>query len=1237
MQARPRGASLSSALLPRKQTQRSYHPQELKLEVDDLDRARDRAAAAEHVKAVQQRLDGCTKLYRQAVVTSKRQIDSFSHLSARDELLSTHSGQGRDSPSPYGSYGRAGGSRMKSPGPGQTQDDALMSATSDVTEGLRRTLQLMQSEVDRSLVSNELLQSQTQTMQLTSDEYSTLSSLMTTSKKLITSLERADVVDRLLLFGTFAFFVAVCAHIFKKRVLDRGIRVAGALGHIAARGGSLVGGAAKLAGVGKHLEQAHTAPGGAAEVVRSEVLDEVAHAAATATAVVTAIRAGMTSLAGRARDEGVREPAPAAAPFEDVLMPEVEKHAAPVERDVEPEEEEVYEDAVEEPLLEEESEEEEDAPIEPVQSVVDEATVSSSAPPLPSSPTQVDSSLPASSSSTSDSPSATPTPEPEPAAQLPLDSAPAPEEGHGLFSAGDPDLHRVPPPLPSDAEPVESVHPVMPPYGSAGRDVEEDLGHLEEVEIEDLQHERRTAEPELERVKVQEQEPVPEEVEQVDLPDVDRVSLRLPHPPTPTPSAGVFDDPTEDEEGEEEPVEEDEQREDVEPTATPAEPSSPPTATEKEEKLFTPLSSLRPTRPDLDTQLGDINSIVEANRVEPPPASSSSPSSFTDEDEADEPVDLPSATLDPSSDALPESTTMPQSTAAASGPDLDHDAGAEPAAPVHIPVDDPALVVDSPAGIVHAAHDAEGPREVAGPEGTTVPLTPGSAAESELAQDEEQDAVEPGTVPPLDVDEQGAPAAAAEGAEDVPRQMDLPVDLAAEQSLWDEPAESASGSAGEPEPELEEEKQAEYVPEEQGDEKMLEEMLETSFGGVGGFAQGGIGAANATSEDAGAGAEEVEEQEEEQVEPEAEEPPAFVSAEVERDDEGAGEEALEQVEKEQDEQEVDEQDADEQEVDEKQQEGEDPTAVPPTDGESAAVEDEATLSVPPAETSPSPSPSADTLATDDAEVAFPAPVESFEPVESVAAPTSSSVEEEELTDAPSATPQPEVDDQAEPPHASSSSFEDAPTPTPAEEVPEATLSPPPSSTSVESALPTSSDLPPAPSPAESEDASATPSPTASALLEDEDAKEEYDEDDSLDEDADQLADAPSLDEPASSTVSSAPEPTAPSTPELDIDADIANSDALYPDASVEEEPSALEEDLAGEAADDIEDGHGVFESAAGEAVEQHVGEDVGGEEHGEGADEALHQAEERLHELEEEGGAEDEFDLEEAEHQRDEL
>ncbi|KPV73623.1 uncharacterized protein RHOBADRAFT_5579, partial [Rhodotorula graminis WP1] len=117
-----------------------------------------------------------TKLYRQAVVTSKRQIDAYGHLAARDELLAPAAD----------SSGRAA-----SPGPA---DDALMSATSDVTEGLRRTLQLMQQEVDRSLSLKYPFaptESQTKTMELTSNQYSTLSSLLHTSRALITALERS--------------------------------------------------------------------------------------------------------------------------------------------------------------------------------------------------------------------------------------------------------------------------------------------------------------------------------------------------------------------------------------------------------------------------------------------------------------------------------------------------------------------------------------------------------------------------------------------------------------------------------------------------------------------------------------------------------------------------------------------------------------------------------------------------------------------------------------------------------------------------------------------------------------------------------------------------------------------------------------------------------------------------------------------------------------------------------------
>ncbi|GAA5952071.1 hypothetical protein JCM3765_005184 [Sporobolomyces pararoseus] len=182
---------------------------ELKLEVEDLIKIREREIGNWYIDQLQFELDQCTKLYRTAVVQAKRVIDSSQHYLNREELLTpattTTNRTEKDSPS---------------------GEDALMSATSDVTEGLRRTLQLLQSEVDRSQVSNELLEQQTQTISSTSEQYSSLSNLLTNSKNLISSLEKADILDRLILFGAFSFFVGVCSYIFKKRVIDRGLKIA---------------------------------------------------------------------------------------------------------------------------------------------------------------------------------------------------------------------------------------------------------------------------------------------------------------------------------------------------------------------------------------------------------------------------------------------------------------------------------------------------------------------------------------------------------------------------------------------------------------------------------------------------------------------------------------------------------------------------------------------------------------------------------------------------------------------------------------------------------------------------------------------------------------------------------------------------------------------------------------------------------------------------------------------------
>lgn len=49
---------------------------------------------------------------------------------------------------------------------------------------------------------------------------------MTTSKHLITALEKSDWMDRMLIFAGLIFFVLVVLFILKQRLVDRGLRIA---------------------------------------------------------------------------------------------------------------------------------------------------------------------------------------------------------------------------------------------------------------------------------------------------------------------------------------------------------------------------------------------------------------------------------------------------------------------------------------------------------------------------------------------------------------------------------------------------------------------------------------------------------------------------------------------------------------------------------------------------------------------------------------------------------------------------------------------------------------------------------------------------------------------------------------------------------------------------------------------------------------------------------------------------
>lgn len=122
-----------------------------------------------------------------------------------------------------------------------------MHASEAATEALRQTTQLMQQELERSISSTQMLgllpslssrlvtspsfffddtEESTRTMSTTSDLYTIFGTFLTTSKHLVTTLEKSDWLDRLLILSSLAFFLLAVAYIIKKRVIDKGLWLA---------------------------------------------------------------------------------------------------------------------------------------------------------------------------------------------------------------------------------------------------------------------------------------------------------------------------------------------------------------------------------------------------------------------------------------------------------------------------------------------------------------------------------------------------------------------------------------------------------------------------------------------------------------------------------------------------------------------------------------------------------------------------------------------------------------------------------------------------------------------------------------------------------------------------------------------------------------------------------------------------------------------------------------------------
>ncbi|BFZ63639.1 Protein transport protein sec20 [Saitoella coloradoensis] len=145
--------------------------------------------------------------YRKALLQSKKNLESSAR---RERELLLGGGGGGLTPDSL---------RHRTP-----SDQAVLEASSALTTSLHRTHDLLSTSLHQSSVSLEALAQSSNTLTALQERYGAFDRLLGVSRRLVGVLERQDWVDRWCILGGLAFFLGVCAWIFWRRVVRKGVR-----------------------------------------------------------------------------------------------------------------------------------------------------------------------------------------------------------------------------------------------------------------------------------------------------------------------------------------------------------------------------------------------------------------------------------------------------------------------------------------------------------------------------------------------------------------------------------------------------------------------------------------------------------------------------------------------------------------------------------------------------------------------------------------------------------------------------------------------------------------------------------------------------------------------------------------------------------------------------------------------------------------------------------------------------
>ncbi|EER25874.1 hypothetical protein D8B26_008193 [Coccidioides posadasii str. Silveira] len=185
----------------------------LRVEIDQLEAGsgrrrdnEDKEAERERIVTMARKLEVNIKSvrtqFRKAQIHAKRNAD----IAKQKERQLLFSGIGED------------GMPQRKASPKLTHDDLVVDASNDVTAALRRTHQLMQSELSRSQFAQQTLEQSTAALNSLSESYSNLDTLLASSRSLVSSLLRSQKSDTWYLETAFYILLGTIIWLLFRRI-----------------------------------------------------------------------------------------------------------------------------------------------------------------------------------------------------------------------------------------------------------------------------------------------------------------------------------------------------------------------------------------------------------------------------------------------------------------------------------------------------------------------------------------------------------------------------------------------------------------------------------------------------------------------------------------------------------------------------------------------------------------------------------------------------------------------------------------------------------------------------------------------------------------------------------------------------------------------------------------------------------------------------------------------------------